>query len=116
MQKIIFSNYIISRIIIGGDFNRDINQEIKSDSKSKLVFELGHNHSIFNFKFTPNSTSNTCCSISANSNNFKKNFDFIIDTFDSCILRHELNKESWYKQPASDHIMIMTILQQGNFN
>ena len=115
----IFSNYPISRIIIGGDFNRDINQEIKSDSnsnsksksKSKLVLKLGNR--IFNFQFTPKSTSNTCCSISGNK--FNKNFDFVIDTFDSCILRHELNKESWYKQPASDHIMVMTILQQGKF-
>lgn len=115
----IFSNYLISRIIIGGDFNRDINQEIKSDleskskskSKPKLVLELGN--SIFYFKFTPKSLSNTCCSISGN--NLKKNLDFVIDTFDSGILRHELNKESWYKQPSSDHIMIMTILQQGKF-
>lgn len=110
----IFSNYIISRIIMGGDFNRDINLEIKNDSESgsgsKLIFELNNSIFNFNFNFTNKATSNTCCSISGN--NLKKNFDFIIDSFDSVILRHELNKESWYKQPSSDHIMIMTIIKK----
>ena len=104
----IFSNYIISRIIMGGDFNRNINLEVKDDSGSKLILEL--NHSIFNFKFTDKVSSNTCCSISGN--NLKNNLDFIIDSFDSVILRHELNKELWYKQPSSDHIMIMTIIKK----
>jgi hypothetical protein len=99
---------------MGGDFNRNINLEIKVDSESnsnsnsKLVFEL--NHSIFNFNSTNKVSSNTCCSISGN--NLKKNFDFIIDSLDSIVLRHELNKESWYKLPSSDHIMIMTIIKK----
>ena len=101
---------------MGGDFNRNINLEVNNDSGSgsgskagaKLILEL--NHSIFNFKFTDKISSNTCCSISGN--NLKNNFDFIIDSFDSIILRHELNKESWYKQPSSDHIMIMTIIKK----
>ncbi len=102
----IFENYIITRIIMAGDFNRDINQQIKNDSN--LSFEL--NHSMFDFKYYTGKMLNTCCSLSGN--NLKKNFDFVIDTYDSCILRHELNKESWYKQPASDHIMIMSIIKQ----
>ena len=65
---------------------------------------------IFNFQYTNKESTNTCCSISGK--NLKNNFDFVIDTFDSCILRHELNKESWYLQPSSDHIMIMTIIKK----
>ncbi len=99
-----FSNHIISRIIIGGDFNRDINDQIKSDPK--LFFEL--NNSIYKFKPYEKPMENTCCSIT--SGIYKRNYDFVLDSFQPVILRHELNKETWYKNPSSDHLMIMSVL------
>jgi hypothetical protein len=108
----ILKNYDISRIIIGGDFNRNINEQIKSNKELILINDINNSSSkqIFNFHYTNKELSNTCCSISGK--NLKNNFDFIIDSFDSCILRHELNKESWYLQPSSDHIMIMSIIKK----
>lgn len=110
----ILKNYDISRIIIGGDFNRNINEQIKLNPELILINDTNNSSSsskqIFNFQYTNKELANTCCSISGR--NLKNNFDFVIDTFDSCILRHELNKESWYLQPASDHIMIMTIIKK----
>jgi hypothetical protein len=118
IQKILdksklLKNYNISRIIIGGDFNRNINEQIKSSKELILINDSdfdSNSKQIFNFQYTNKKLSNTCCSISGK--NLKNNFDFVIDSLDSCILRHELNKESWYLQPASDHIMIMSIIKK----
>lgn len=101
------SSYLITRIIMVGDFNRNINQQIKDFTL--LSFEL--NNSIFTFKPYEKTMNNTCCSLSEQ--NFKRNYDFVLDSFEPVILRHELNKENWYKQPSSDHIMIMSILKKN---
>ena len=105
-------NYDITRIIMGGDFNRNINQQIKLNQELILINDPDSSSSkqIFNFQYTNKKLANTCCSILGR--DLKNNFDFVIDSFDSCILRHVLNKESWYLQPASDHIMIMTIIKK----
>lgn len=100
------NEFVISRIIMGGDFNRNINQQIKDCPQ--LFFEL--NNSIYTFKPTYKELANTCCSLIGT--NLKRNYDFILDTFEPVILRHELNKEIWYKQPSSDHIMIMSVLKK----
>ncbi len=111
----IFQNYNISRIILSGDFNRNINKQIKLNPELILLNNSDNItlQQIFEFKFNNKELSNTCCSISGK--NLKNNFDFVIDSYDSCILRHELNKESWYSQPSSDHIMIMVIIKKYTF-
>ncbi len=98
----------ISRIIMVGDFNRDINQQIKSDEKYKKLILKICNYT-FDFKYYNKPLNNTCCSI--DSLIYKHNFDFVIDSFAPVLVRHEMIKEPWYKTPASDHVMIMSILE-----
>ncbi len=98
------NNIDISRIVMAGDFNRDINHEIKIDSQ--LVLNIGNK--VFSFKYYDKPMENTCCSLV--STNYTINFDFVIDSFKQPIIRHELNKELWYSNPSSDHVMIMSIL------
>lgn len=93
----------IKRVIITGDFNRDINNKIKINNYYLLI-----NKQKITFKYNKNNN-NTCCDIYGN--NFNKNYDNIIDSYKRLKLIHPLNKESWYKYPSSDHVMIMGIIQ-----
>ncbi len=105
----ILNKIVISRIIIAGDFNRDINNQIKSDDKyKKLIIQIANKS--FDFKYYDKPLNNTCCSI--DSLRYKHNFDFVIDSYASVLIRHEMIKETWYKTPSSDHIMIMSILEK----
>jgi hypothetical protein len=108
IQKIIDDNkeefLFVSRIIIAGDYNRDINNEFKKNVKLNLKIDKK-----FNFKFDNKKTYNTCCDIQGIK--LSKNFDHVIDTYHKNIIKYELNKESWYRIPSSDHVMIMTVLK-----
>ena len=93
----------IHRVIIVGDFNRNINEEIKNNNNYFLLF----NKQKFIFKYNINSN-NTCCDIYGK--NINKNYDNVIDSYKKLKLIHQLNKESWYNYPSSDHVMIMGVL------
>lgn len=110
IQKVItnhYNNISVSRIAIIGDFNRNIALEIKSDP-SKYKLNVGKN--IFNFySYKNNSSINTCCGID-NNVLLKFAFDNVIDSYQDPIFTTELSKEKWYKSPASDHMMILSVL------
>lgn len=103
-EKLI-NKFNILRIIITGDFNRDIGQEIFiNNSISKLLI----NKNIF--YFNPYISNNkTCCNIEGYG--YNKNYDQTIDTLEQPILIYPLNKEKWYKSKSSDHIAILSILK-----
>jgi len=95
----------IHRVIITGDFNRDINDEIRNNNYYVLI-----NKKKYYFNYLKNkNNSNTCCDIYGKK--FNKNCDTIIDTFYKPILVHPLNIEEWYKFPSSDHVMILAIVK-----
>jgi hypothetical protein len=98
----------IKRIIITGDFNRDINNEIKINKKNNNSYYLIINNKKITFKYNKNNN-NTCCNIYGN--NINKNYDNIIDSHKKLKLIHLFNKESWYKYPSSDHVMVMGIIK-----
>ena len=111
IQKIIdlhkdkISKYNINRIIISGDFNRDIGSQIILEPNKFFICV----NSIV-FYFIPYSTQNkTCCSLKGYG--YNKNYDQIIDTYSQPILIHQLNKESWYIPESSDHLMILSIIK-----
>ncbi len=115
IQKILDSNEKklknVSRIIVAGDFNRNINGEIledKTKSTNMLVLNIGTKN--FNFNPYDKKMYNTCCDTVGN--NLVRNFDHVIDSYQKPLIRHELNKESWYKYPSSDHVLIMSILKK----
>ncbi len=95
----------VKRIIIIGDFNRDINLENKSNN---YTLEIANTQ--YKFYFYEKQTENTCCDVTGKK--LKRNFDHVLDSEKIPILRHELNKESWYAYPSSDHVMIMSILDK----
>jgi hypothetical protein len=109
MQQIIdnykdeINKFTIYRIIVCGDFNRDINALI-----NKNKFSLFLNKKKFIFK-SLNTNNKTCCNL--NGYGLKLNSDNIIDTFNQPRIVHPLNKESWYKLKSSDHIAILSILE-----
>jgi hypothetical protein len=111
IQKIINTNiknilkYIIKRIIIVGDFNRDIGSQI-----TLLPNKFNLNINLSKFNFIPLITQNkTCCSIKGYG--YNKNYDQIIDSYEQPLLIHQLNKESWYKSESSDHLGILSIIK-----
>ena len=96
----------IKRVIITGDFNRNINNELKINKENNNYYLIINNKK-FIFKYNKNNNK-TCCDIYKN--NIDKNYDNIIDSYKKLKLIHPLNKESWYKYPSSDHVMILGIL------
>ncbi len=98
----------IKRVIITGDFNRNINNEIKNDKENNNFYLLVNKQKI-SFKYN-NNKNKTCCNIYGNENGIDKNYDNIIDSYKKLKLIHPFNKESWYKFPSSDHVMIMGII------
>lgn len=101
----IFSKYNIKRIIIVGDFNRDIGEQIiLQPNKFKLYLNL------VEFNFYPILTKNkTCCNIKGYA--YNKNYDQIIDSYKKPILTHSLNKELWYIPASSDHLAILSVVK-----
>jgi len=95
----------IDRIIITGDFNRNINHEI--NKKNTNIF-LSINNIKYNFHYNDDYNNNTCCDIYGN--NITKNCDNTIDSLSKPILKYNLNKENWYKYPSSDHAMIISVV------
>ncbi len=109
IQKLINKNVDkfnnVNRIIMCGDFNRNINEEIiVNDYKLKIG---SHSYNFFPYK---KKLSSTCCDTTGNV--LHRNFDHVLDSYSTPLIRHELNKESWYKYPSSDHVMIMGILSK----
>jgi endonuclease/exonuclease/phosphatase family metal-dependent hydrolase len=93
----------IKRIIISGDFNRNITEDIKIYS-----YNLRIKKKLFKFKNFVN-PNNTCCNILGYG--MKLNYDHIIDSNHSPLLIHNIDLEKWYKKPSSDHVMILGILK-----
>jgi len=101
----LINKFNIKRIIMVGDFNRDIGNQIVLEP---YKYTLEFNNQIFYFK-PYLSTNKTCCSIKGYG--FNKNYDQIIDTYSEPILSHQLNKESWYLTESSDHLAILSIVK-----
>lgn len=111
IQKIININkeqiglFDIKRIVIIGDFNRDIGSQIKIDSiKYKLII----NGLKFEFNFIE-TNNKTCCSIKGWG--YNKNYDQIIDTYSQPLLTYQLNNETWYHKESSDHLAIISVVK-----
>ena len=96
----------IKRIIIVGDFNRDIGKELSILINNKYYIKFNKNIFKFNGILTNNKT---CCNIKGFG--FTKNYDQIIDSYFSPILIHNLSYESWYKSKSSDHVAILSIVK-----
>lgn len=99
------SKYDIKRLLIIGDFNRDIGNQINYDIK-KYFLKINLKKYYFNSLITKNKT---CCSLSGYG--YTKNYDQIIDSYDKPLLVHPLNKESWYIPKSSDHLGILSIVK-----
>lgn len=102
----LFKQFEIKRIVIVGDFNRDIGNQIKIEPtmcKLKINF--------YEYIFNPieNTTNKTCCSLKGWG--YKLNYDQAIDSYSNPILIHQLNKESWYNSESSDHLATLTIVK-----
>jgi len=111
IQKIIelnqdsISEYNIERIVIVGDFNRNISSQILIEPTK---YKLEINSKKFYFFQIPNSNK-TCCSIKGWG--YKLNYDQLIDSYSQPLLTHQLNKESWYISESSDHLAILSIIK-----
>jgi hypothetical protein len=98
-----FVSFDIKRIIIVGDFNRDIGMEIYH---STIKFFIDKKK--FNMKGIQ-TKNKTCCSLEGYG--YNKNYDQIIDSFEKPILIYPLNKEKWYNSKSSDHIGILCLIK-----
>jgi hypothetical protein len=99
----------IKRIIIAGDFNRDISNEILNNTNnSNNGYQLIINS--FKYNFYPFISDNkTCCNL--NGYGYKQNYDQLIDSYDIPIIIYPLNKENWYESKSSDHVAILSIVK-----
>ena len=101
----IINNFNIKRIIIVGDFNRDIGNQITL-KPNEFVLKINSSK----YSFLPYKTNNkTCCSLQGYG--YNKNYDQLIDTFDKPILTFELSKESRYIIQSSDHLAILFVVK-----
>lgn len=113
IQKVIDLNhkdinkFSIKRIIISGDFNRDISNEIIVDNINNN-FQLTINSNKYNF-FPFISKNKTCCNLEGFG--YNKNYDQIIDSYDTPIQIHPLTSEKWYESKSSDHVAILSIVK-----
>lgn len=111
IQQVINNNtyklelFKIIRIVVVGDFNRDISSQIKiTPNKYKLNIngiEFG-----FNYIETKNKT---CCSLKGWG--YKNNYDQLIDSYSQPLITHQLNKETWYRLESSDHLAILSVVK-----
>ena len=105
LNQHILAKYEIKRVVIIGDFNRDIGSQIQIEPfKYKLVF----NSDEFIFKQTVN-TNKTCCSLKGWG--YKYNYDQSIDSYSKPLLTYQLNKEHWYFSESSDHLAILSVIK-----
>lgn len=91
----------VNRVIIAGDFNRNIYEDETSDYSIKFV-------DIFNLKRT-NNNKGTCCSILGYGHKF--NFDHVIDSKSTISKKILGNSIKNYKYPASDHVLVIVKLK-----
>lgn len=96
----------ITRIVLTGDFNRNINKQINSDDN--LILYVGDNK--FKFFYSNIKEKNSCCSKTGK--NLIYNVDHTIDSYAPIILKHYLSDEKWYIYPSSDHTMIISIIKK----
>lgn len=96
----------IERIVVVGDFNRDIGSQIKINPTG---YKLKINLIEYNFNPIQNTTNKTCCSLKGWG--YKLNYDQAIDSYSSPLLIHQLNKERWYISESSDHLATLTIIK-----
>ncbi len=101
----IIKKFNIKRIIIGGDFNRDIGSQIELEPKK---YSLNINLTFYYFNSFSNNNK-TCCSLTGYGHN--KNYDQVIDSLNKPIQLHQLNIESWYNSKSSDHIAILAVIK-----
>lgn len=102
----LIDRYDIKRVVIVGDFNRNIDSQIKFEPKK---YKLKINSTKYEFYPVENSSNKTCCSLSGWG--YKKNCDQLIDTYSHPLLTHQLNKESWYISKSSDHLAILSVVK-----
>jgi hypothetical protein len=102
----LIKQYMIMRIVITGDFNRDIRSQIKIDP---LKLKLKINSAEYYFNTIENTTNKTCCSLKGWG--YKLNYDQTIDSYYSPLLIHQLNKECWYIPESSDHLATLSIIK-----
>lgn len=111
IQKILTQNhkyiikYDIKRIVIIGDFNRNITSQIKIDP---LIYKLHIGTCKYYFNYLTNNNL-TCCNLKGWG--YKNNYDQLIDSYSQPILTYSLNKESWYISESSDHLAIISIIK-----
>jgi len=113
IQKVISNNkkqielFEITRIVIVGDFNRDISSHIKIET-NRCKYKLIINRMEFGFNYIE-TKNKTCCSL--NGWGYKKNYDQLIDTYSQPLITHQLNKETWYHSESSDHLAILNVIK-----
>ncbi len=96
----------VTRITMVGDFNRDICKEIELDDSEQFIIKIGKKK--FKFNYSKDQT-NTCCSLSGNKN--YRNYDHVIDS-ESKPKKFVLIDQPWYKNPSSDHAMILGVIDK----
>jgi hypothetical protein len=101
-----FAKYSIERVVIIGDFNRDISSQIAVEP---IKFNLVINSIKFYFFGSKSNKNKTCCSIKGWG--YKNNYDQLIDSYKNPSLTYQLNNESWYIPESSDHLAILSILE-----
>jgi hypothetical protein len=105
INKNILKKYDIKRIIMVGDFNCNISKEINKNNDFYILLD-----NKYYFKSIINNNK-TCCSLLGYG--YKHNYDHVIDTKEEPIITHQLSKEKWYKPLSSDHIMILSIINNN---
>lgn len=106
LNKNIILKYDIKRIVMVGDFNRDIRSQIKIEP---MRYKLKINSIEYNFYPIEDTINKTCCSLKGWG--YKLNYDQTIDTYLSPLLIHQLNKEPWYVSESSDHLAILSVIK-----
>lgn len=87
----------ITRVIMSGDFNRDVYEDNTSDYIIKFI-------DIFKLKKIQNNK-HTCCSVLGYGHKF--NYDHVLDSKAIIIKKILGNSVKNYKYPASDHVLIV---------
>lgn len=90
----------ITRVIIAGDFNRDVYEDNTSNYIIKFIEE-------FELKKSLNNKA-TCCSILGYGH--KYNYDHVIDSKSIISKKILANSLKTYKYPASDHVLVVAKL------
>jgi len=102
----LINQYMIMRIVMVGDFNRDIGSQIKINPSG---YKLEINSLEYNFHPVEDTTNKTCCSIKGWG--YKLNYDQAIDSYSPPLLIYQLNKEPWYISESSDHLATISIIK-----